>query len=111
MSAETTAAERLFEDLAARLLTDPSVSRGTGFGSSPGLRVDRKIFAMLGSDGELVVKLPREHVDELVASGTGARFDPRRDGRLMKEWVTVPARHRDEWEQLVAEALRFVRSP
>lgn len=70
----------------------------------------RKIFAMLGRDGELVVKLPKERVDELVASGAGARFDPRHDGRLMKEWVTVPATRRRAWESLVAEALAFVRS-
>jgi hypothetical protein len=65
---------------------------------------------MLGREGELVVKLPKERVDELVASNTGARFDPRRDGRLLKEWVTIPARQHRDWEKLVAEALQFVRS-
>jgi hypothetical protein len=60
MSAETRAAEQQFEQLSARLLTDPAVSRGTGFGSAAGLRVGRKIFAMLGRDGELVVKLAKE---------------------------------------------------
>jgi hypothetical protein len=110
MSAETRAAEQQFEQLSTRLLTDPAVSRGTGFGSAAGLRVGRKIFAMLGRDGELVVKLAKERVDELVASGAGGRFDPRHDGRLMKEWVAIPARQRRDWEQLVSEALQFVRS-
>jgi hypothetical protein len=36
--------EQLFEGIAARLLTDPAVSQGTGFGSSPGLRVGTKIL-------------------------------------------------------------------
>jgi hypothetical protein len=58
----------------------------------------------------LVVKLAKERVDELVASGAGGRFDPRHDGRLMKEWVTIPARQRRDWDQLVSEALQFVRS-
>jgi hypothetical protein len=102
-------AERLFDQLAARYLVDPVVSEGTGFGSNPGLRVEGKIFAMLNK-GELVVKLPKERVDRLVASGTGARFDPRHDGRLMKEWVVVPARRGRDWEQLASEAFQFVGS-
>jgi hypothetical protein len=109
MMTETREAEQLFEQLATRFLADPTVRQGTGFGSSPGLRVGSKTFAMLqGSD--LVVKLSKQRVDELVASGTGARFDPRNDGRLMKEWATIPVRHRSEWEQLASEALRFVGS-
>lgn len=109
MATETREAEQLFEQLAAHFLADPTVRQGTGFGSSPGLRVGSKTFAMLqGSD--LVVKLSRQRVDELVASGIGARFDPRHDGRLMKEWATIPVRHRSDWEQLASEALRFVGS-
>jgi len=103
------AAQPLFERLAVRLLTDPAVRQETGFGSTPGLRVGGKIFAMLrGSD--LVVKLPKDHVDRLVASGIGARFDPRQDGRVMREWATIPVRHGDQWDQLVGDALQFVRS-
>jgi hypothetical protein len=109
MATETGEAERLLEQLAAHLLADPTVRQGTGFGSSPGLRVGSKTFAMLRGS-ELVVKLPRQRVDELVASGTATRFDPRHDGRLMKEWATIPLRHSSDWEQLAGEALRFVRS-
>jgi hypothetical protein len=100
--------ERLFRRLASRYVADPSVTQGTGFGSRPGLRLGTKVFAMLGGDGELVVKLPKERVDALVASGAGARFDPRRDGRLMKEWVTVPASRGRQWGRLVGEAFEFV---
>ena len=110
MATETPEAGQLFERIAARFLADPAVSQGTGFGSNPGLRVGSRIFAMLGREGELVVKLPEERVDRLVASGTGERFDPRHDGRLMKEWVTVSARHAGDWEGLADEALGFVRS-
>jgi TfoX/Sxy family transcriptional regulator of competence genes len=107
MAGGTSDAERAFERLVPALLAEPNVSEGTGFGSNPGLRVGGKVFAMLVK-GELVVKLPRERVDELVASSVGARFDPRGDGRLMKEWVTVPARHSRRWKRLAGEALRFV---
>ena len=97
---------RRFEQLIATFLADPSVSTGTGFGSTPGLRVRGRIFAMLAND-ELVVKLPKSRVDELVALGTGARFDPGH-GRLMKEWVTIGPEHGAEWRQLAADALAFV---
>lgn len=46
-------AEQLFEKLAVRFRADPAVGEGTGFGSSPGLRVGGKIFAML-VNGHLV---------------------------------------------------------
>lgn len=107
---ETRQAEELFEQLVARFLADPAVTEGTGFGSTPGLRVGGKIFAMLGREGELVVKLPKDRVEELVASGGGARFNPRHDGRLMKEWVTIPIRRSSDWQGLATEALGFVRS-
>lgn len=57
------------------------VTLGRVFGSS-GLKVGGKVFAMVVK-GKLVVKLPKERVDGLVASGTGEYFDPGH-GRLMK---------------------------
>ncbi len=101
-------AVELFERLATRLLDEPFVEQGSGFGAVRGLRVGGKIFAML-CRGELVVKLPRNRVDQLVEAGTAARFDARRDGRLMKEWATIPVEHGADWNRLVQEALDFVR--
>jgi hypothetical protein len=110
MASKDRPAEELFEELAEPYLTDPAVSRGTGFGSSAGLRVEGRIFAMLDRKGELVVKLPKRRVDQLIQSGTCAPFNPRHSGRPMKEWATVPLRHRREWDELVGEAFQFVRS-
>ncbi len=45
------------------------------FGSC-GLKINGKIFAMISSRGRFVVKLPRQRVDALIASGDGERFDP-----------------------------------
>ena len=56
---------------------------------------------------ELVVKLPKAGVDELVASGKGTRFASAH-GRPLKEWVTVPVAHRVEWQRLTDDALAFV---
>ncbi len=75
--------------------------------SSYGLKVKGKIFAMFGRD-QFVAKLPRERVDDLVARGEGIRFDPRRDGRVMKEWIVVRAGGAD-WVQLAREAYDFVK--
>jgi hypothetical protein len=101
-------AEQRFDQLAVQFLTHPTVTQGTGFGSSPGLRTGGKIFAML-VNSELVVKLPKARVDQLVASGTGGQFDPGH-GRLMKEWATVALDGTESWERLAAEALQFVGS-
>jgi hypothetical protein len=99
-------AERAFQRLAAQFLADPSVSQGTGFGTNPGLRIGGKIFAMLVR-GELVAKLPKDRVDQLVAAGVGSPFDAGK-GRPMKEWISVPARHSRRWKHLADEALAFI---
>lgn len=82
---------------------------GTGFGSSA-LKVHKKIFAMLAQD-TLVLKLPSARVDALIASGDGQRFDPRHDGRLMKEWVAITPTSAADWLPLAREALAFVGAP
>ncbi len=77
--------------------------------ASLGLKVDGKIFAMLVR-GSLVVKLPRERVTELVSSGRGHQFDPRGDGRLMKEWVVLEGTE-PPWLEVARDAYRFVAGP
>ncbi|MGH9353380.1 MAG: hypothetical protein ACRD2G_14665 [Terriglobia bacterium] len=79
---------------------------GKGFGSGA-LKVKGKIFAMMSSKGEFVVKLPKKHVDALVDKGNGERFDPGR-GRLMKEWVVVREKSVN-WVELAREACDFVK--
>lgn len=101
---------RVFTKIGQGLLDDPEVTQGTGFGATPGLRWRARIFAMLARGG-LVVKLPRRRVDELIASGLAEPFDPRRDGRVMKEWVTIPVSRIRDWDSLVAESLLFAKLP
>lgn len=99
------AAQR-FEQVSGQFLAETEVTQGTGFGTAPGLRTNGKIFAML-VNGELVVKLPKDRVEGIVAAGAGAQFDPGH-GRLMKEWAAVPVDSTEDWEGLVEEAFRFV---
>jgi hypothetical protein len=101
-------ADVLFDQLVTRFSADPAVtppSGGTGFGAS-GLKAGGKLFAMLVK-GELVVKLPKQRVDELIESGTGTRFDPGH-GRVMKEWVSIAPGRAGEWDALAGEAREFV---
>ena len=105
-------AEERFAVLAEAFAGVPGVelpgSSGTrGFGSQA-LKVDKSIFAMV-TGGGLVVKLPPDRVEALIAEGTGAPFDGGK-GRPMKEWLAVTAEDADAWLALANEALEFVRS-
>ncbi len=78
------------------------------FGSSA-LKIHGKIFAMLVR-GQFVVKLPRQRVEALVAGGDGERFDPKKNGRPMKEWIMLDPASRLDWLPLAQEARAFVAS-
>ena len=93
--------------LTKAFLHKPGVTQeGKGFGSTS-LKVNGRIFALLSSRGEFVVKLPQHRVDELIAAGEGHRFDPGH-GRLMKQWLALRPRAAQDWMQLASEALTFV---
>jgi hypothetical protein len=86
------------------------VTLGPGWGAGNlVLKHGAKIFVMMiGAD--LVAKLPRPRVDQLVESGTGVRFDPRHDGRVMKEWLVVSPGRARLWAGLADEAFAFAAS-
>jgi hypothetical protein len=95
------------EPVASVLAGERGVTVEKGWGSSSVVLKKRgKIFAMLIGD-ELVLKLPKSRVDELVEAFNARRFDPRRDGRLMKEWVVMPSGSAG-WAGLAREAYAFV---
>lgn len=78
------------------------------FGHSA-LKVNDKIFAMVSSKGDFVVKLPKQRVDELEAAGAGKRFAAGK-GSPMKEWLAVDATSKQDWAELAREALSFLRT-
>jgi hypothetical protein len=95
-----------FAPVARAFADHPGVTAGLMM-ASYGLKVDGKIFAM-SVRGDLVVKVPRARVEELIAAGTGVPFDPGH-GRIMKEWVVIRP-GTTPWLPLAREAHRFVSS-
>lgn len=78
-----------FARIAAALAKERGVTfnEGKGFGSRA-LKVNGKIFAMMTSKDEFVVKLSKERVAELVAQKVGKYFDAGK-GKPMREWLSV----------------------
>ena len=104
--------EARFAAVVEALARNPAVThskQGSRLFGNSALKVHDKIFAMISSSGEFVVKLPKARVDALVATGAGARFDANRD-RPMKEWLEVSSESSEDWLQLAREALEFVRT-
>ena len=63
------------------------------------LRVEEKFFATCDHrTGELMVKLPRERVQELIDGGSAHPFAP--SGQVFREWALVPERDEQRWAGL-----------
>ncbi|OSC43127.1 hypothetical protein [Mycobacterium decipiens] len=96
----------LFHDVAAAARNQPGVASGTMMGF-PCLRVDGAFFASCDRrTGDLVVKLPRHRVEQLIEAGQGKPFAPA--GRTFREWVLIDARDEVRWAALIDEARQFV---
>ena len=97
-------AEERWEQLVERAVVGP-VSRGSMFGSQ-GLRTGTKFFAIWWHE-QLVLKLPPERLQALVAAGAAEPFEPMA-GRPMNGWVIVGPS--TDWAPLVDDARAFVAS-
>lgn len=87
-------------------LEDPRVEEGTIMGGRCA-RVAGEFLALVSFQGSgLVVKLPRERVEQLIAQGVGEPFAPA--GKVFREWVSIPRRDRRRWRALLREGIGFV---
>jgi TfoX/Sxy family transcriptional regulator of competence genes len=106
-------ARALLDAIATEYLGDPGVEFGTMF-ASPGLRIDGKIFAFLGRDHRLIVKVPRSRAQESL--DTGAAQAVTMGKRTMKEWIAFPFNEDDAdgtlatWSLAAREARDYVGS-
>jgi hypothetical protein len=97
----------LYDELTDDLLYDPAIGRATMMGY-PCVRLAGRFLASYDDKaGALVVKLPRERVNELVESGAGSPFAPA--GKVFREWVSIPATDPVLWRTLLDEAVDFGR--
>lgn len=100
--------EARFWSAAAAVMGEPGVERSTMMGY-PCIRVERKFFATFDrGSGDLVVKLPADRVNQLIAGDTGRAFAPA--GRRFREWVALPVSSEQQWPAYLDEALAFVSS-
>jgi hypothetical protein len=94
-----------FWQVSAAALAHRDVATGTMMGL-PCLRISGAFFAACDHrSGDLIVKLPRQRVQQLIAAGAGKPFAPA--GRTFREWVLVDDRDPDRWAQLIGEARAF----
>jgi hypothetical protein len=108
--ADLSRAEDRYQSLVDELVGADGVTPprgGSGFGRSA-LRFENKIFAMFVR-GRLVVKLPAERVQELIAAGEGVHFDANK-GTPMREWLSLDPDSARPWLPLATEALDFART-
>ena len=100
----STKVRELYDELTDDLLDDPAVGRATMMGY-PCIRLSGRFLASYDDKAhQLVVKLPRELVDE----GAGEPFAPA--GEVLREWVGVASVDRTLWQRLLAEAVEFARA-
>lgn len=94
--------EELVVDVTARY----PVKESKMFGMPCLKRENGKVVAGHWNDGGLTVKLTDETAREQALAIPGAElFDPGM-GRVMREWVLVPASQSGEWERLVELAIQ-----
>ena len=95
-----------FREMSATTLARPDVVTGTMMGF-PCLRVRGAFFASCDHrTGDLIVKLARDRVAQLIGDGVGKPFAPA--GRTFREWVLIDDRDQTRWTELIDEAHAFV---
>src|SRR5579862_6685511 len=95
-----------FTRVSAAALARRDVTTGTMMGF-PCLRVAGAFFASCDHrTGDLIVKLPPERVQQLIATGLGRPFAPA--GRTFRAWVLIQERDPDRWAELIDEARAHV---
>lgn len=101
----------LLAQVTAHLRSSPGVEQGRML-HSPGLKVHGSFFAFVGTEDELIVKLPRPRAVAAVADGVAEVVTL--GTRTLKEWVAFPYPDAEKgpgaWRDAVEEAHAYVAS-
>ncbi len=94
--------------MAAPHLAAGRCDEGTMMGN-PCLRVKGEFVAMhWAKGGGMIVKLDQQAVLEHIEAGHGAAFSP--NGRVFKEWLSVPDANISSWEPILEAAISLAAS-
>lgn len=99
---------RRFWEVAAPYLAAGALVEGTMMGHQC-LRAasnDAFVATVERSSGNLVVKLPKARVAELIEAGDGLPFAPAK--KVFSEWVAVATHDERRWAELLEESMEFV---
>ncbi len=98
-----------FWDVAEPFLGSGRVDEGTMMGHhclrAPG---GGFVATVHRATGDLVVKLPKARVADLIDAGEGAAFAPA--GKVFREWVAIADGTDERWAELIEESIAFVGS-
>ena len=67
------------------------------------------MFAYCSPKGQLVIKLPKERIEESIGEKKGEPFESGKS-KFVPECMIVGPDHRKDWLALAREALKFVAS-
>ncbi len=97
-----------YEAAANALLKEDGVELATMM-KTPCLRYRGSFLCMMfDKEDALIVKLPADRVNELIASGEGREFNFTK--KRFKEWVLIDRVNEGKFEGYMQEALGFVRN-
>ncbi len=103
----SSAAQDRFWELAEEFLVQSDIEKGTLMGHAC-LRVGGEFLATIErKTGNLVIKLNKERLAELVASREGLPFAPA--GRVFSEWVAIPRENLEVWRERIEEGVGLAR--
>ena len=96
-----------YEQAKERLLDEEGVEESTMMGTAC-LRYKKAFLGMMFErENSLIVKLPAERVNELIAEGVGREFNFTK--KRFKEWVLISRDSEEVYELYLREALEFAR--
>ncbi len=96
-----------YEDLTFKFVDTYGVEQSTMMGT-PCLRYEGQFFAMMFErEDALIIKVSEARVLELIEDGTGKEFNFTK--KRFKEWVLIPKSNQGQYENLMLEALNFVK--
>ena len=97
-----------YQAIADKLSREPGVEISTMMGS-PCLRYNGNFIAMMfDKEDSLIVKVPAERVNELIAEGFGNEFNFTK--KRFKEWALIPTEFEDKFESYIHESLRYAKT-